>query len=249
MKKNVNYSAPKKLLTPGKNSAKLAKNEKFNWDSYILYLSPYTQNGHGINICPKASKACIFGCLNTSGLGKFDNVQQARINKTNYLLSNRSEFISQLLKELEALQRKAAKGTNICVRLNGTSDLDFPKLIQATAGIDIFTAFPNIIFYDYTKVLSRLTKYANSRYHLTFSRSESNEHEVQTALNMGVNVAKVYNKIPNGEVTLTDYTDVFNGDESDLRFLDPKRPRGIYIGLKAKGRAKKDTSGFVVHIR
>jgi hypothetical protein len=35
---------------------------------------------------------------------------------------------------------------------------------------------------------------------------------------------------------------VFNGDESDLRFLDPK---GSVIGLYAKGKAKKDTTGFV----
>jgi hypothetical protein len=35
---------------------------------------------------------------------------------------------------------------------------------------------------------------------------------------------------------------VFNGDESDLRFLDPQ---GVIVGLYAKGKAKKDTSGFV----
>jgi hypothetical protein len=28
-----------------------------------------------------------------------------------------------------------------------------------------------------------------------------------------------------------------------LRFLDPK---GVVVGLKAKGKAKKDTTGFVV---
>jgi len=37
-------------------------------------------------------------------------------------------------------------------------------------------------------------------------------------------------------------TPVFNGDDSDLRFLDPK---GVVVGLYAKGKAKKDTSGFV----
>ena len=35
---------------------------------------------------------------------------------------------------------------------------------------------------------------------------------------------------------------VFNGDESDLRFLDPKN---VIVGLYAKGKAKKDTTGFV----
>ena len=37
---------------------------------------------------------------------------------------------------------------------------------------------------------------------------------------------------------------VVNGDESDLRFLDP---RNSIVGLKAKGKAKKDTTGFVVN--
>jgi hypothetical protein len=36
--------------------------------------------------------------------------------------------------------------------------------------------------------------------------------------------------------------EVFNGDDSDLRFLDPK---GVVVGLYAKGKAKKDTTGFV----
>ena len=35
---------------------------------------------------------------------------------------------------------------------------------------------------------------------------------------------------------------LFSFNESDLRFLDPK---GHIVGLYAKGKAKKDTSGFV----
>jgi hypothetical protein len=36
---------------------------------------------------------------------------------------------------------------------------------------------------------------------------------------------------------------VVDGDATDLRFLDP---RGVIVGLKAKGKGKQDTSGFVV---
>ena len=36
---------------------------------------------------------------------------------------------------------------------------------------------------------------------------------------------------------------VINGDSTDLRFLDPK---GVVVGLYAKGRAKKSDSGFAV---
>jgi hypothetical protein len=35
---------------------------------------------------------------------------------------------------------------------------------------------------------------------------------------------------------------VINGDETDLRFLDAK---GVIVGLRAKGKARKDTTGFV----
>jgi len=38
---------------------------------------------------------------------------------------------------------------------------------------------------------------------------------------------------------------VVDGDASDLRFLDPD---GVVVGLKAKGDAKKDTSGFVKRV-
>jgi hypothetical protein len=37
---------------------------------------------------------------------------------------------------------------------------------------------------------------------------------------------------------------VIDGDLSDLRFLDRT---GVVVGVRAKGKAKKDVSGFVVH--
>jgi hypothetical protein len=54
-----------------------------------------------------------------------------------------------------------------------------------------------------------------------------------------MNVAVVFDTLP------TTYLGrpVVNGDDTDLRFLDPQ---GVVVGLKAKGRAKKDTSGFTV---
>jgi hypothetical protein len=53
-----------------------------------------------------------------------------------------------------------------------------------------------------------------------------------------MNVTVVFDKIP------TEYMGkpVFDADDTDLRFLDPK---GAVLGLKAKGRARKDTTGFV----
>jgi hypothetical protein len=38
---------------------------------------------------------------------------------------------------------------------------------------------------------------------------------------------------------------VVDGDKDDLRFLDPK---GVVVALYAKGKATKDTSGFVIDV-
>ena len=103
-------------------------------------------------------------------------------------------------------------------------------------GLNIFDTFPVVQFYDYTKILGRKVKQI-ANYHLTFSRAESNDADVKKALRAGMNVAAVYDSIPEG---------MYSADEDDLRFLDPKV--GM-MGLKAKGRAKKDYSGFVIRLK
>jgi hypothetical protein len=107
---------------------------------------------------------------------------------------------------------------------------------------NIFEAFPNVQFYDYTKVLGRKVQ-GISNYHLTFSAADGNDGDVTKAISQGYNIATVFGikkTVPMPELYLG--TPVYNGDESDLRFLDPK---GVIVGLYAKGKAKKDTSGFV----
>ena len=130
-------------------------------------------------------------------------------------------------------------------RLNGTSDLSFEKYEVVRNGQlfrNMFTAFPEVQFYDYTKVLGR--KVAGiANYHLTFSAADGNDADVAKAIQQGYNIATVFGikktlPMPDTYLGVT----VFNGDESDLRFLDPK---GVVVGLYAKGKAKKDTSGFV----
>jgi hypothetical protein len=120
-------------------------------------------------------------------------------------------------------------------RLNGTSDLSWEKYEVGTTGMNIFQLFPTTQFYDYTKVLGRKVKHIPN-YHLTFSKADGNDSDVAEALLQGMSVVAVYDKIPEG---------VPSADETDLRFLDPK---GIMLGLKAKGRAKKDYSGFVIRL-
>jgi len=125
-------------------------------------------------------------------------------------------------------------------RLNGTSDLSWEKYSVVRNGTvfkNVFQAFPGIQFYDYTKVLGRKVGEIHN-YHLTFSAAESNMVDIEKAMSAGYNIAVVFNTLPAEYLS----RQVYNGDESDLRFLDEKN---AIIGLKAKGKAKKDTSGFV----
>lgn len=227
------------LLSEGTTNAKTAKN---SLKSYILYLSPYTKNSKGVNICPNASKGCIFACLDTSGMGIFSNVQFARIQKTDFYIYQRQAFINKLLNELMRLNKKAAKlGEKFAIRLNGTSDLDFIAIIKNRTDVDILQDMPNLIFYDYTKTIGKVKKYVGSNYVLTFSRSETNNDECIEALRLGANVAVVFkNALPSTYLN----AEVIDGDASDIVMMEN---RGVILGLTAKGKAKKDDSGFVVN--
>jgi hypothetical protein len=107
------------------------------------------------------------------------------------------------------------------------------------------TIAPNVIFYDYTKNPKKAgirTLPTGHKYVVTFSHSEKEDSLVNTlnVLNSGGIAAVVFNKLPN---TWNGFK-VVDGDASDDLMLD--LPQSTVIGLKAKGKAKKDTSGFVV---
>ncbi len=226
-----------KLLTPAHANAKTAKNAQFNqYLTSILHLAPATLSGY--NVCPKASQGCAASCLNTAGRGRFDSIQLARLNKTKRFFEDKTNFINDLIKDIAALERKAKRELKKpVVRLNGTSDIQWERL-KVVLGKTIFELFPNVQFYDYTKIFTRLLSDLPANYHLTFSASESNETECLEALALGYNVAMVFDSMPS---TYKGFN-VVSGDDHDLRFLDA--PNSI-IGLSAKGKAKKDTSGFV----
>jgi transposase len=114
-------------------------------------------------------------------------------------------------------------------------------LLERYSGIDFLDQFySSILFYDYTKNVNHISRYRNTSYKITFSRSETNEAEAKKVLKMGGNVAVVFqDQLPE---TWNGYQ-VINGDETDLRYFDPVN---VVVGLKAKGDAKKDFSGFVV---
>lgn len=228
----------------GTQNAKTIKGEKLGYTTFILYLSPHKQNSLGKNICPRATAGCAAACLFTAGMGKFSNVKKARMQKTEYFLTNRAEFMQQLAKEIKAGIKKYG-ADKMAIRLNGTSDIPFEN-IPVDNHANIMEMFPMVQFYDYTKIYSRLIKVLPSNYHLTFSRAETtdNQAEADRALKLGFNIATVF-AVKNESDLPLEYkgTKVVNGDEHDLTFL---HDHGVILGLKAKGDAKKDTTGFVV---
>jgi hypothetical protein len=225
-----------KLLT--RDNHKTIKGEKLGFITYILYMSPYTQNSKGVNLCPHASAGCSAACLFKSGFGGIYNaVQQGRINKTEWYLANRSEFMNALDKEIAAAIKRHEGKAIVTFRLNGTSDIRWEK-IKVREGKNIFELYSDVQFYDYTKNPKRFDMELPSNYHLTFSRSETNHSEAMKLLERGFNVAMVFDKIPE---TFEGYP-VISGDETDLRFLDPK---GVIVGLKYKNNTGKGSDNKV----
>ena len=226
-----------KLLSTA--NPKIQKGTKMGYLSFILHLAPADLSGR--ETCPKRTAGCTSACLNTAGRGgmfkKGENtnmIQKARIRKTNYFFEARDYFMQDLYEDIQkAIRFAERKGLTPVFRLNGTSDLSWEK--YTINDKNIFELFPTVQFYDYTKVLGRkVSQYKN--YHLTFSKADGNDADCAKALAQGMSVVAVYDAIPEG---------VPSADETDLRFLDPK---GIMLGLKAKGRAKKDYSGFVIRL-
>ena len=227
-----------KLLTAPHGSAKTNKSMKFGYANFIMYLSPYKKSGW--NTCPAATKGCAASCLDESGRGNWikkngliNPIHAARLKRTQFFFNDRGAFLEQLEKEINAAIRWSIKRDLIpVIRLNGTSDLRFENF-------GIIQKFNDIQFYDYTKLYNRKNIPAN--YHLTFSRAESNQKQTLNALVNGLNVSAVFrNELPKTYLNKK----VINGDKHDLRFLDPKN---VIVGLIAKGKAKTDTSGFVLN--
>lgn len=232
-----------RLLTT--SNPKTSRSSEFGYYTAILHLSPWRVSGFG-NTCPRASEGCKAACLNTSGHGGMfveggtNAVQEARKRRTELFFTNRDMFMSVLAFDIQLAQEEARRmGLKLAVRLNGTSDLSWEKYRVPGTKSHIFSMFPDVQFYDYTKVLGRKVSDI-SNYHLTFSRSESNAADVARAISSGMNVACVFKGgLPESWQGLP----VINGDIHDLRFLDPA---GVIVGLKPKGRGRKDSSGFVI---
>lgn len=224
-----------KLLSTA--NPKIQKGAKLGYLSFILHLSPSDVAGAG-NTCPKATAGCKAACLNTAGRGGMftpeqgtNTIQEARKRKTREFFADKAAFAETLKADItKAIKYAAKQGLTPVFRLNGTSDIAWEKY-------GIIEQFPTVQFYDYTKILGRKVSHLPN-YHLTFSAADGNDADVAKAIAQGMNVTVVFDKIPETYMGKA----VFDADDTDLRFLDPK---GAVLGLKAKGRARKDTTGFV----
>ena len=245
-----------KLLGVGTN-AKTVKGDGSEYLTAILYMTPWKVmvEGKQFNSCPMAEQAnCIDACLYTAGRGAFNNVQAARMRKTEWFYRDRESFMQQLFEDIAKFEAYCEKrGIQPCVRLNGTTDIRWETIHVSNVEIDgiyysedgknIFEWFPSVQFYDYTKISNRKTKDIFN-YHLTWSYSGANTDyaaKLNDALANGMNAAVVFRK----EYKLPQWRgiNVTDGDKDDLRFLDPCNS---IVALYAKGKAKKDTTGFVV---
>jgi len=225
-----------KLLSVNSDT-KTIKSNKAGFLTGILYLAPYDLSG--VNLCPFAKVAeCHVACLNTAGRGVFSNVKDARLRKAKLFNENRGEFMAQLIDDINKLKRQAKKkNMQAVVRLNGTSDIEWENI--RVGEYTIFDLFPDLQFYDYTKNPNR--KDLPSNYDLTFSYSgvESFIKFNRQALSNNMRIATVFKIMPSEFLG----RQVINGEDSDARFIEDKN---LVIGLKAKGKARYDKTGFVV---
>ena len=240
---------PTALLT--RANPKTAKGEGYGYLTAILHLSPARLSG--FEVCAARTEGCTAACLNTAGRGGiFETIHIARIRRTKWFRADRDGFMQALEKEIASHVRAAQRyDLKPCVRLNGTSDIPFENVrytrADGTRGT-IFERFPDVQFYDYTKLALRFKRPLPSNYDLTFSAADGNESSVEVALSYGARVAIVFRNQdrPNARYWKlpTEYNGrkVVDADAHDLRFLEPA---GVYCGLRAKGSAKQDTSGFV----
>jgi hypothetical protein len=238
-----------KLEVLGVSSVKARKGEERGYLTAILYLASSVQ------VCALAELAgCLNGCLRTSGKGALDTVQTARERKTEALMTDRQQFLQAICRDIRKLQAHCERlGLTLVVRLNGTSDLPWelwPVEVDGVTHRNVFEAFSEVQFYDYTKIPTRKHAVGIGNYHLTFSYSAQPGFQpiVAKALQTygtSINLAVVFvGELPEtwqvpGEAQPRKVVD---GDADDLRFLDEP---GVVVGLKAK-RVRGSVEGFAV---
>ena len=227
---------PTRLFSIGLD-AKTSKGAKLGFMTGVQYLAPHVISG--FNVCANSELAgCRSACLYSAGRGAMSSVQMSRLRKTLFMQQYPAQYSAVLFKEVGRVKRKADRAGLIpLIRLNGTSDIRFERTQP-----DIFKAYSDVTFYDYTKLANRRDLPAN--YDLTFSYSgmPNYQSQVKLAIDAGMRIAVVFQNagiIPKTFLGL----DCVDGDDSDVRHIEPQN---VITALYGKGAAKHDRSGFVV---
>jgi hypothetical protein len=228
------------LLSQGSTKINKSNTIQDEYFSRILYLAPDNLADGKRTVCPYAKIAkCNEACLNSAGMGVFSNVQQARVKKTLMFLNETEKFFDLLIKDIDKFVKECEKlGKKPALRLNGTSDIQW-ETIYVEDFKTIFEMYPNIQFYDYTKIPTRKVSHITN-YHLTWSYSQANDKYASLFEKVPYNKAVVFfDALPSMFKGLR----VIDGDKHDMRFLDKTNS---VVGLLAKGKAKQDDTGFVI---
>jgi hypothetical protein len=243
--KNLKTQKPYQPALVNTENRKMMKGIPKGYLTGVMHLMPADKSGYG-NVCPFSTPECRHHCLNTAGEWvNSPKIQGSRIYKTKLYFTDRPTFLKELRKSIEKIVRKAKKMDLLpAIRINGTSDL--PNL-----GVMMAKEYPMVQFYDYTKVPKPWEK-IRENYDIVFSRSETNEKEVQEALKHGVSVAVVFDLKPKQPLPAQYYgRPVIDGDLHDLRFLDKlegEPPFVVGLRAKGKGRGKGTETGFVLKV-
>jgi hypothetical protein len=236
-------------------NAKTVKGEKLGYLTGVLYLAPAKLSGY--QVCAMAATAnCEEACLNKAGLGGvYTSIQKSRIAKTRRFFEDREAFMRDVVKSIKGLIKlarkprrvkgKFAKAYRVLVRLNGTSDIRWeliPVTIDGIKYANLMLAFPDVQFYDYTKLANR--KGIPKNYDLTFSYSGVKAYQpfVKKAQKALMRIAVVFRhveSIPKSFIGMK----CIGGDNSDVRHIERQN---VVVALYAKGPAKHDATGFVV---
>jgi hypothetical protein len=201
------------------------------YDTYVMYLQPADKVATE-TLCSFAELAgCKEPCLISSGQLGMSVGQNAATKRTILMLLRPKLFESALLSEIDKAERKALKtGIPVLFRLNGTSDLDFT---------DIMVQRPDSMFYDYTKILSRVRKNSLSNYDLTFSGSmysPQSKAALRKAVASKHRIAMAYNTKGLADDGLQINHSLKSFDTTDLRHLDDN----VVGTLTRKGSNKKE---------
>ena len=245
------------------DNSKSKKAQGYGYINAIHYMAPARLAGVG-NLCAGSTVSCRENCLGwqsghagiVANDADINATRASRIAKARRFMRERKAYMVDVVRSIELLEQRIAKARKrarngrftrklkLCVRLNGSTDVPWEGVACVRDGVtyrNIMSAFPHLVFVDYTKIASRLTRTLPANYHLTLSRHEDNEAAVLDAVRAGHNAAVVF---AGGLPTTWHGLRVIDGDAHDLRHLDP---RGVIVGLSPKGRkAQHDTTGFVV---